>query len=262
VLLVYVQYTGVCKESWIPWNKECLYGWLPYLKQTLLLGGNFYVEWISYEISIFVVGALNNEFVLGAHGIAINLTIALFTIPLGNNIAMQTFIGNAVGQGSKYRAQKFMVAGFALNTIFSTINTFLMLVFNKEIAAFFTNDEETRAILQNILFIYSLAHIPDTFASHCGGVLRTLGREKDVFLTYMFCYMAVAFNCQWIFGVALDYGYVAIWISTNCGMYLMLGLLMWKLMKLDWGQEIEKLREEATKADDDLLVYIELKQID
>lgn len=264
ILYLYITKSEDCKESWIPWNKECMENWLSHLKKTLILGANLYVEWISYEISVFIIGVLNDKYVLGAHGIAINLTIAIFTIPLGNSISMQTFMGNAIGQGSKYKAQKFMTAGLGMNFILTLLNVFVMLVFSKDIAFFFTNDEETMSILQTMIIIYSLTHFADTFANHIGGVLRVVGMEKHVFSCYIFCYVGVAFNLQWIFGLAFGYGYKAVWMCTSVGMYMMLGLMIYKLVKLNWDEEIRKLQEaEAleTSLEEGMSIYIEMKEI-
>jgi len=262
VLLYYTKFSGACKESWIPWDRECLKHWGSYLKKTLLLGANLYVEWISYEISVFIIGALNNEYVLGAHGIAVNLTIAIFTIPLGNSTTMQTYMGNAVGQGSKYKAQKFMTAGLAMNFLLTLLNIIVLIFFNKSISHFFTNDEETMNILQNILIIYSLTHFADTFANHIGGILRIVGKEGEVFACYIFSYIIIAFNFQWFFGVAMKYGYIAVWIGTAMGMYLMLGLMIHKLRKLDWDEGISKLKADVLETSrEDSSIYIEMKEI-
>jgi len=265
ILYLYITRSEDCKESWIPWNKECLLHWFSHLKKTLLLGANLYVEWISYEISVFIIGALNNKFVLGAHGIAINLTIAIFTIPLGNSISMQTFMGNAIGQGSKYKAQKFMTAGLSLNFILTLLNVLVMLTFSQDIAFFFTNDEETMTILQTMIIIYSLTHFADTFANHIGGILRIVGKEKEVFSSYVFCYVGIAFNLQWIFGLALGYGYKAVWMCTSVGMYLMLGIMVYKLVNMNWSEEMQKLRESEaleTSLEEGMSIYIEMKEMD
>ncbi len=265
VLYLYIVKTGAAKETWIPWHKACFENLYGHLKKTLLLGANLYVEWISYEISVFIIGALNNKFALGAHGIAINLTIAIFTIPLGNSISMQTFMGNAVGQGSKYKAQKFMTAGLGINFIMTLVNIFAMFFFSHEIAFFFTSDPETTVILETMIIIYSLTHIADTFANHIGGILRIVGKEKTVFTCYVFCYVGVAFNLQWIFGLALGYGYTAVWICTSVGMFLMVGLMIMKLVQLNWDVELQNLKEKEenaeTSLDDEMSVYIEMKEV-
>lgn len=264
VLYLYIVKTGAVNDSWIPWHKSCFENLYGHLKKTLLLGANLYVEWISYEISVFIIGALNNKFALGAHGIAINLTIAIFTIPLGNSISMQTFMANAVGQGSKYKAQKFMTAGLGINFIMTMINVFVMFFFSHEIAYFFTNDPETLNILETMITIYSLTHLADTYANHIGGILRIVGKEKQVFSCYVFCYVGVAFNLQWFFGLALGYGYAAVWICTSVGMFLMVSLMIKKLTELNWDQEIEKLKDgnnAETSLSDAVSVYIEMKEV-
>jgi len=242
-LILYIKYSKCCKESWIPWTMECLKGWAAHLKQTLTLGANLYVEWISYEVSMLFISMLNNPFVLGAHGIAISFTTSVFMLVLGTTVSMHTLIGNAVGEGSVYKSQKIMIAGMFINTIVGTFNSFLMIFFNKSIAGFFIKDDEAAGILANMLLIYGLAHIPDTFANGLGGILRIIGKEKEVLTAFFLCYFGLGTNVQWIFGLWVGYGYIAIWIATASAMYLMCFIVVKKIWALDWKKEVDLVRK-------------------
>lgn len=262
ILLLYIKTAGVCKESWIPWTRECLENWGSHLKQTLMLGANTYVEWISYEISMFIVGALNNPFVMGAHGVAVNFTSAMFYIPLGTSVSMQALIGNAVGEGSTYKAQKIMVAGAALNSVFTLFNSFTMIMFNRQIAVFFISDETSRQILENILIIYGIASIPDSYANCLGGVLRVVGKEKEVLTSFLLCYIGLGVNAQWITGISMGYGIIAIWLSTAASILVMFILMLRKVMNLNWSEEIARVRKSIDETTDgESQNYIEMVEM-
>lgn len=264
-LWMYVKYKNICPESWIPWDRAALDNSWAYLKSTLVLGANLYVEWVSYEVSLLITTFLNNEHALGAHGVAITLFSSFYMLPLGNSYTMQAYMGNAVGEGSARKAQKFLFAGLGINAIMTLFNTIIMIGWNDSIAAFFTSDDETKTILQNIILIYGIGHVIDTCVSHLTGTLKVLGSEKQVLICFCFSYILVGINCEWIFGVALGYGYKAIWMSFVLGMCVMLVWALFKIVTLDWHQAIEKAREriedydvgEKNKGGD----YVEMEEI-
>lgn len=262
LLFLYIRYAGICQETWIPWTKECLENWGGHLKQTLMLGATTYVEWIAYEVSMFIIGALNDPFVMGAHGIAVNFTTLIFYIPLGTSLSMQTYIGNAIGEGYKYKVQKIMAGGLVLNLVITVFSVITMITFNKQIAMFFIANETSREVLQNMLMIYAVAHIADSYANCLGGVLRVVGKEKEVLTAFLICYLALGVNGQWIFGLLLGYGYIAIWLCIVGAIILMCGVVIHKVMTLNWNEEIERVKrslDEETYAETQ--DYIELVEM-
>lgn len=256
VIWAYIKFKGICAESWIPWDRSCINDWWPYLKQTMTLGGNCYVEWVSYEVSLFVVSMLNDEYALGAHGIAITLVSAFYMLPLGNNYTMQAYMGNAVGEGCVKKVKEFMTAGLGLNFVMTIMNVVIMVLCSDSIASFFTDNDRTREILKNMLLIYAVAHIADTNVGHLTGILKILGYEKDVLKWFCLCYSIIALNCEWIFGVLFDYGYQAIWVGICLGICLMFIWSLIKLRNLDWEKEAVKIQEAVPKTD-----YIEMEEL-
>jgi len=262
ILALYIQFADVCKESWIPWTKECLEDWGSHFKQTFVLGANTYVEWIAFEISMFIVGVLNDPFVTGAHGVAVNFTSAMYYIPLGTSDTMQTLIGNAVGEGSTNKAKKIMAAGTALNSVITLVNAFTMLMFNRQIAGFFISDETSMEILSKILIIYGIASIPDSYANCFGGVLRVIGKEKEVLTSFFICYVVIGVNAQWITGLAMGYGIIAIWLSTAGSIIVMFVFMLRKVMNLNWSEEIARVRKSMDDTTDgESQDYIEMVEL-
>jgi len=257
IILLYVHFSGVLKGSWIPWTRTCFNRLGEYFKHTVVIGANLYVEWITYEISVFICSMLNNEHILGAHGIAITLTMVTFMFPLGANTAMQAYLGNSVGEGNKVKTQKYMLAGLILNGIFTVINVMVLFFLNKQLADIFTQTPETEAILQNIIYIYAIAHLADTNVNNLSTVLRTMGRETEVLICFIVCYVGINLGGQYIFGVWLRYGYIAFWVSFTASVYVMLVLMMVKVCSMDWDHEIKAVKEKMESPEYQELLYEE-----
>jgi MATE family multidrug resistance protein len=238
ILILCLRFSGAYKQCWTPWTKECLREMGKHLKACLIIGANLYVEWISYEVSIFIIAALNDAHIIGAHGVVVSLASAFFFIPYGNSISMQAHLSNAMGGGRKYKAQKYMAAGLFLNLLYVLINVTIILTLNRQIAGLFANDDTTIDMIRNMMLIYCLAHPADAYINHLAGVIRTIGREKEVFHNYLCWNLLVGLNCQWIFGLLLHYGYVGVWGSIALAMYLMLIAMIRKVVPLDWDQAL------------------------
>ena len=260
-LITYIRLSKKYSKTWIAWDKESLQDWVPYLQTTSMIGANLYIEWIAYEASILIAGALHNEYIMGAHGLAMSLQSLAFTIPLGNSIAMQTFVGNAAGEGSKNKAQKVAFVGLVLNCIESSANTFFFLVFARNIAQFFTQEPRTVEILTNIIIIYGLAHHVDTYASHMGGILKTIGRERDVLIKFLSSYVIFGLSAEYIFGVLLGYGYLGIWFSLAASIYVMFGLMVKSMMDFNWDVAIRDVQRNIHNEKHVSDSYVEMKQV-
>jgi MATE family multidrug resistance protein len=247
-ILLYVRLSDLNSQIESPfWCREYTRDLLSYFKRTMSIGANLYIFWLTYGISGFIVSALNDEYIIGAHGLATTFSSVLFTMPSGNSLAMQTYLGNAVGEGSKNKAQKIVFAGFSLNTIFSLINVCILLFGNEFFANFSTSDKTTQEILKEMIFIYVFIHIPDTFGEHLCGVLRTIGKEREVVLTCICCAVVIGLSCQWIFGVVLEYSYIGIWFSLGVGIYLYCSCLAVRLYFLNWDKGIEYVKQQLKK---------------
>jgi len=242
-LVSYAHWSKVLGESWIPWTKESLKQVWQFLVQSLIIGSNMYVEWISYEVSVFIASFLNDDRITGAHGIAITLTLVIFMLPYSGSTALQAYIGNSAGEGQKYKTQKYIAAGLCLNTFFTLINVLILVVFNSQVAWLFTQDEETADILRTILYIYAIAHLGDTFVNNLSIVLRTLGRERQILVNFIICYVIINLGGQYIFGVLLKYTYVAFWTSYAVAAYLMLLSLIVILARMNWEKELRGIKQ-------------------
>lgn len=242
MLLIYIKSNSEFKDSLVQWSKDCLKNWWPHLKDTMTIGFSVYVGQILFEFSVLVVIMLNDAYVMGAHSTAILLSTSFFMITSGNSLAMQAYVGNAMGEGLKYKAQKFMVGGLFLNVIGTVLFMAVMFFCNDLIISQFTDVPETRDILRNFMYINCIMYPADTFKDHFEGILRTTGREKEVFHILVVCYFVFGINAQWILSLILGFGYSGVWISIAGTLYMTLIVLFFKLIWTDWDVELNKIK--------------------
>ena len=227
----------------LKWSLDCLAGWPSYLKRLALIGWNSYVVWIFYGIVGFMVSAMNDEYIIGAFGLASTLSAFLPTLPMGNSFTLQVYLSNALGAGWKYKAQKIVFAGLSLCLCFSITNVLIIVLWNDAIGAMLTSDLKTKEIYIEMVFIYAIMIIPEAFAEHLCGIVRTMGQEKKVFLSSNLVFLVLGVPLAWTLAFPLGKTYVGIWEANVIEMYLMFFIVLKIFLSLDWDLAINKIHE-------------------
>lgn len=243
----YLRFSNVTNEMPLKWDKSCLVGLKEYSKQIFVIGANIYVQWAVEGIFGFLISLLGDPAVIGANGLGSMFTVVIFTFPLGNSITMQTYLGNAVGAGWRYRAKKIVFAGFSLNLILTVISMLIMFIGNDYISSLMTNDEVTKNILKNIIYLYGAAYIADTYAEHMSNVLRTTGQAKIVNMVAMISCLGIGIPLEWLLGFGFEYGYIGMWTAVVIQTYMMFVWVLRMFLKLNWKVEIEKVKRKINE---------------
>jgi len=256
LLFSYIRFTGVCRDTWIPWTKECLENKSLHLQRTFVLGGTNFFELATYEFSTIIIGSLNDVSVLGAYTVAMNLIFTILCIPVGIGLSMQAMIGNAIGKGHKEKVKKILAGGIVLNLFTNLITVPLLVAFRKQIASFYIVDNFSNEVLQSMLVFVAIAHFFESFANIIGGVLRVVGKERQVLGAFLVCFWGIGVNGQWIFGVKQNYGYIAVWLFTVIAAFSMFVFVVYQICALDWKAQIGKVKRAL-----DMQVYAETQSL-
>ena len=261
VILLYSEFrfTGVCRDTWIFWTKECMKNRDKYLKRTSELGATNAIEGFIYQASLFVILFMDDG-LTEVHEVALSLAYTLFCIPWGMSLSIQAQIGSAVGEASNEKVGKIMPGGIALNALFSLITVIFIVSFRKQIASLFYDDEFSSESLENMLLIYAIAFIFDSFANIIGGVLRVIGKEKQANHAFSVCIVGVA--GQWIFGLYYGYGYIGVWLCLAATAFLKFTGVIYLMWTLDWNRQMEEakraLDEQASVETQSLIEFTEV----
>ena len=247
LIYLYARIKNPCPTSWFPWTAECLKEIIPFAKDIASHGSSIYIEWIAFEFTNLIMGHLGDISVLAAHSATMNYMFTNSTFSLGITLAMSVYVGNAAGEGSVEKVQRYAYTGIVMNVLLVTVLDVLMYVFRHSIASFYTNEEDIDAIIVRLMTFYFFGMHADLCCNFFAYLLRTLGQDRFVLKGYIFCYYGIGVTCSIITCLFLGYSYRAVWVSLLSGCYIMLILNVIRFVNLDWEKEIEKIHLEMKK---------------
>jgi len=241
LLLIYVKLKNPCPESWFPWNKECLDGLVPYAKDIASHGSSVYIEWIAFEMTTIILGFLGDVTVLAAHSATLNYLFVNSTISLGLTLSMSVYVGNAAGEGSIIRAQKYAYTGLIMNFLVVSCLDILMFIFRGNIAAFYTSETNVNTLIMSMLTLYFCGMHGDLCCNTFAYLLRTLGQDKYVLKGFICSYYGIGVTSSLIFSVWFGFGYYGVWGSLLLGCYVLLLFNFLRFKNLNWELEVNKI---------------------
>jgi len=247
LITLYVMKKNPCPQSWFPWTPECLKELGPFTKEIASHGSSVYAEWIAFEISTIIVGFMGNVSMLAAHAATLNYIFLNYTITFGFTLAMSVYVGNAAGEGSVNKAQKYAYIGLAMNYSLVTFLNIFMFFSRNAIAYFYTGEENVRAYIVTMLTFYIFGMHGDLGCNILAYLLRTLGQDRYVLKCYLVSYYGFGVTASVITGLYLGFGYPGVWFSLITGCWIMFSLNAYKFVNLDWNKEVGQICNDMKK---------------
>jgi len=156
--------------------------------------------------------------IVAAHQIAINYAATMFMIPLALHSATTIRVGQAVG-GAQIRIAR--VAGFVgigLCGVVMLVSAILLLIFGRQIAAFYTVDLEVQQIAVALLFVAAVFQVSDGLQVGAAGALRGFKDTRVPMFINVFSYWVIGFPLAWVLGIHLRLGPQSVWAGLVAGL--------------------------------------------
>lgn len=173
-----------------------LAAWKELLKLGLPIGFS-----IFFEVSIFAAVTLfmseYSTITIAAHQAAMNFASFIYMVPLSISMALTIVVGFEVGAKRFRDARQYSYMGIGIAVVLALLFGLGLLLFNKQVAGFYTTDIEVLELAQHFLMYSILFLISDAVAAPIQGVLRGY---KDVTVTFI-----VALVSYWVIGLPLGY---------------------------------------------------------
>jgi MATE family multidrug resistance protein len=154
---------------------------------------------IFFETSIFAaVTLLMSEFntaTIAAHQVALNFASLLYMVPMSISIGLTIAVGFEVGAKRYKDASHYSYLGIGLAVGASLICAVGLALFNKEVAAFYTNDPLVLELASRFLIYSIFFMLSDAIAAPIQGALRGY---KDVNAAFW-----AALLSYWVFGLPI-----------------------------------------------------------
>lgn len=234
---VLVAWPGPAKDgAWVAWPSftELLSapddGFLGYLKVVTPSAFLIWCEWWTSEIMFILAGLLGTE-ALAAHTAASQIALILFMIPLGQRVATNTLVGNAMGEGKVARAKTILGISCALAGSVFVIIGLLLYAFSDSVARFFSSNAEVLKTFKAALLILPIFALLEAVQTVLEGGLTGLRLEAEASTVKVISMLFVRLGGGWLLAFPLKLGLAGIWLSGVAGMAVTLvlyALILWR----------------------------------
>jgi MATE family multidrug resistance protein len=173
---------------------------------------------------------------LAAHGIAIEITSAVFMIHLGLSNAATVRAGRAVGASDGFALRRGAKVAMALSLgMAASFMALYWLLPAQMMGLFLAPDDPERpmviAIGVSLLAVAAVFQLTDAAQVMAMGLLRGIQDTRVPLIIAVFSYWGIGIPASWLLGVYLGYGGEGVWAGLVAGLTVAAILMNWRFWR-------------------------------
>lgn len=190
-LYIYIKKSGKCEESIVPWDSNCFKGLWTLFKFQFAAGSLQIIDLIGTQVILLQAGYFTKEEVTG-NVIVTRVTkfFIIWTISIG--VALSSFVGNSMGEQNEAKARAFIKTGLGMDCFLICVMWLIIGSQRYNIVHIFTDDDTVTKNAVGLLMFYMILLPFDNLQNVLGGILRSVGKEKQSSRLYMLTYYPIA----------------------------------------------------------------------
>jgi len=208
-----------------------LSAWKELLKLGLPIGFS-----IFFEVSIFAAVTLfmseYSTITIAAHQAALNFASFIYMVPLSIAMALTILVGFEVGASRFKDARQYSYLGIGIALILALLFAVGLLLFNEQVAGFYTTDEAVLRLTQQFLMYSILFLISDAVAAPIQGVLRGYKDVTTTFIVSLISYWAIGLPLGYVLAQFTSLAAFGYWIGLITGLAAGAIFLFGRLLRL------------------------------
>ena len=245
-LIWYIHNNKIGGESWFWFNPKSFQNLYGQFVKEFFIGFILYLEWLAFEGSLLIAGSLS-ETEMAAQVIFFTFICFTFAMTYGLGVAVNTYISNSMGKGSKDEAVAYLKAGIILSSITAFIPGSILFIFIDNLASIYTSDIEVIEILRSAAFVYVITFPGNVVQALFSATLRAIALEKTGAKAFLIAFYLFGLPASYIFGIVWGWGIPGIWWGLALGAHILLALQIRILLKLDWDRQLGIIQQNLLK---------------
>ena len=167
---------------------------------------------------------------LAANQIVGSVSSVLYMVPLGMSAAAAIRIGQAIGQGERFRLRPIGWAALTTVVFWMTGVTIMLLVFGDDIANALSDEPGVVALATTMFVIFAGMQIADGVQATALGALRGMLDNTWPVVATLICYWLLALPFAYGLAVPLGVGPHGVWLGYGAGLMLAASVLVWRFV--------------------------------
>ncbi|KAL4196873.1 hypothetical protein AMTRI_Chr04g248450 [Amborella trichopoda] len=237
--LIYI-FGGGCPLTWTGFSMAAFHDLWPVLKLSLSSGVMICLEFSYTSILLVFTGNLADaKIAIDSLSICLNMNGWEMMIALGFLASASVRVANELGAGNA-RGAKFATLVVTLTSMsLGCVLWVLFIVFRKQMAYIFTNDEQVREAVINLSILLAFSVRLNSVQPVLSGVAIGAGWQSKVAYVNITCYYVIGIPLGLVLGYVLERGVKGIWIGMLCGTGAQTMVLAFMTYRTDWNKQVE-----------------------
>jgi MATE family multidrug resistance protein len=244
LLVMFVYFSGVYKESWVSPSVDCIRGWSNLLSLAIPTCISVCLEWWWYEFMIILCGLLANpKATIASMGILIQTTSLVYVFPSSLSLGVSTRVGNELGANRPASARISMMVSLVCSIGLGVVAMLFTTLMRHRWGRFFTSDSEIlelTAIALPIVGMCELGNCPQT--TGCG-VLRGSARPKIGANINLGSFYLVGMPVAIVMAFVVKIGFGGLWLGLLAAQGCCALLMLYVLFTTDWMVQVERAKQ-------------------
>lgn len=241
LLWLYVVYIDGM-ECWGGWTKELFTHWGALAELAVPGIIMLEAEYLAYEVLTLVALRLGTTAL--AAQLAVSTVASLtYMVPFAVSIAGLTRIATFIGAANGFSADVATRVLLFIGLVVAVGNCVVLAVFKSPIAGLFLEDARVVEAVVGLFPLVAGIQVFDGLASVASGVLRAQGRQKIGGVVNLVGYYGLGIPVLLWLGIYSGVGLMGLWIGIGLGMMVIGMVESWCVLRADWPQVIEDLRQ-------------------
>ncbi|KAJ6852497.1 protein DETOXIFICATION 48-like [Iris pallida] len=244
LLVSFLLFSGVYKDSWVSPSADCLRGWSVLLKLAVPTCVSVCLEWWWYEFMIMLCGLLvNPKATVASMGILIQTTSLVYVFPSALSLGVSTRVGNELGANRPARARVATMVSLACAVVVGLAAMAFTTSMRHRWGRLFTSDDEILELTAAALPIAGLCELGNCPQTTGCGVLRGSARPTTGANINLGSFYLVGMPVAIVMGFVAGMGFAGLWLGLLAAQASCAALMSYALIRTDWNVEVERARE-------------------
>lgn len=222
IVMIYAVYFNPYPDSWMLFTVDSINpkNVINYLKKALPAALMFAADYIGFEILTFMSSFLGSVPMAG-NICLFNYITVIFMLQIGMSMAASTLVGNSVGAKNKQLAIAYARCSVLVGVSIMIVTTTLTIIYRESIPGLYTNEPQVQKVFYDLLGIYVLFSIPDSYEVIVHGIIKGLGKQNIASI----CCLVILYPFNITFGYTLAFvfelGVNGLWYSQLASVILL-----------------------------------------
>lgn len=186
------------------------------IKHQLLVGVPIGLS-VFFEVSAFSLASLIvsplGEIAVASHQVAITISSQLFMFPFSVAMALTIMVSNRYGAQDYQGLKRIKIIGLTVATTIALISIIMMVIFNKQMPAIFSDNSQVIEQAALLLFFATIYQLFDAWQVNFAGMLRGIQDTTVPMFITLFCYWVVAIPLGTYLVRFTEMGTKGVWIA-------------------------------------------------